>query len=211
MAQKIVELIDVQLLESQQLLNVFHFVSEDGTGDEATLVADYIANVVPLVVELQHENLTHVAIRHRQVYPTDTLTSEDPISPPVAGVITGSDALASCDAISVKFLPGATTVLAGGFTGHIKRSGARIGGIAEGEVVGNNLASGIAAEVATWFDELQNPNGGLWFLVVASFLSGNPPTRVRQTTVQSYAPIIGEVNPAPSTQNTRKVLRGRTF
>lgn len=209
MPQVIVELIDVQSLDAQEVLNVFHFVSEDGTGVESTLVDDYIANVIPVMTPLQHEDLTHVAIRHRKVFPAATLTGETAITPPVAGEIVGSDALASCDAISVKFLPGDTTVLAGGFTGHIMRSGARIGGISEGEVDGNVLATGIAAEVATWFDELQNPNGGEWFLVVASFLSGNVKPRPRQATVQAYAPIIGQVNPAPSTQNTRKVLRGR--
>lgn len=212
MVASIVEIVDEQLLGGQQILNVFHYLSADGSGVEATLVTDYIDNVLPLVTQLQHEDLSHVAIRHRKVYPTDTLTSETPIVPPIAGVITGSDALASAYAISAKFLPGDTVVLAGGFTGHIKRSGARIGGVAEGSFDGNALATGIAAEVQTWFAELQDPSeDGSWVLVVASFLSGNPPTRTRQTTVQSYAILTGQINPAPSTQNTRKVLRGRTF
>jgi hypothetical protein len=102
-------------------------------------------------------------------------------------------------------------ILAGGFTGHIKRGGCRIGGITEDEVNGDALVSGIGTEVQTWFAELANPGTDAFLLCVASFLSGNPPSRPRQHTVQEYALVTGQVNPAPSTQNTRKVLRGRTF
>lgn len=217
MAAKIVEIIDVQSLYGQQVLNVFHYVNPDGVASEDTLVADYINHVIPLVQIVQGPDLTHVAIRHRQVYPVDLLVAETAISPPLAGLRGSTETLASCDAISVKFNPGATVVLAGGFTGHIKRAGCRLAGPTEDEVQGNTLVSGIATEIQNWFNELKDPGTDAFLLCAASFLSGNPArpgvpsTRARQHTVQSYAIVTSQSNPVPSTQNTRKVIRGRAF
>lgn len=208
MAAVVFQLIDVQSLAGEEVLNVYHFVDPAGTASEATLVSNYIADVIPSLAVLQGTALTHVAIRHRQVYPTAALFQETAISPPVAGSRTSTDMLPNSSAISCKWTLGATVVLAGGFTGHLKRGGMRIAGVTEDEMAGNALSSGIATEVQTFFAALQSPGGTAAVLCVASYLNG---ARVRQHTVQSYAEVTGQVNPAPSTQNTRKILRGRIF
>jgi hypothetical protein len=62
--------------------------------------------------------------------------------------------------------------------------------------------------VSAWaaaFATLTPVAGGDFEFIVASFLNAG---RVRQHTVQQYAPVLGTSAPAPSTQNTRKILRG---
>jgi hypothetical protein len=207
MTAKVIEIVDVQLLEGQEVLNVFHFVDPAGTGDEAVLVSDYISDVIPLMVGIQHADLTHIAVRHRVVYPTAALVHTTPISPPVAGGVTGTDVLSSATAFSFAWALGVTVVLAGGFTGHLKRGGCRTAAVPESYVDGNEAVAGSITNAAAWVAELLNPGTDAFLLCVASYLNG---ARVRQPTVQSYALVTGASVPAPSTQNTRKVLRGRT-
>lgn len=208
MTAKVAEIIDVQNLFGQEILNVFHFVDPAGTGDISTLVTNYITDVVAAVTPLQTADLTHVAIRHREVYPTVSLMLTTAITPPVAGTASAGDTEPSAVAASMQFILGTTTVLQGGFTGHLKRGGCRIGGIGEGAVFENTMVSGFLTAAATWFTAIQLPGTDVFQLCVASFLNG---ARVRQPAVQSYALVTGQGTPGPSTQNTRKVLRGRTF
>lgn len=209
MADQIVELIDVQQLAGQEILNVFHYLDTTGALDPAVLAADYVANAIPALVNFQSSALTHVAVRYRQVYPAALLTAELAISPVIPGDDSSSPVLASCDAFSMKWSLGGTTVLTGGFTGHLKRGGMRLGGITEQMVDGNVAQGSYATGWGTIFATLAVPSSG-WQLVVASYLSGNSKPRPRQSTVQAYATITGTSVPAPSTQNTRKVLRGIT-
>lgn len=206
MPAKIIQLIDVQSYLSQEVLNVFHFVDPTGVGDEDVLVSDYVSDVIPLVTGFQNDQLTHVAIRHRQVYPTAELTQEFAIVPPLAGSATGTEPLASADALSFKWTLGATVILAGGFTGHIKRGGARTSGAYEAQVTGNTVNPAIFAGCAAWVAELRNPGTDAFLLCVASYLDA---ARVRQETVQAYCLVSGGSAPGISTQNSRKVLRGR--
>jgi hypothetical protein len=203
---QVCEIVDVQMFGGQEMLNVFHFVDTSGVASEATLVSDYANHVIPLIKIPQTSSLTHTAIRHRLVAPTDELMHTTPISPPVAG----GDANTPGDsyvAYSVQFFLGTTVVLSGGFTGHLRRSGCRIPGPTIDSMDANAPPdAGILTAFANWFGQLVNPNGGAWNLCVASFLNG---ARVRQHTVQSYALIPSCSTPSYSTQNTRKVLRGR--
>jgi len=210
MAAKIIAIIDVQQMFGQEILNVFHYVDPGGTGDEATLVDDYINHVIPVVKTWQHINLDHVAIRHFEVYPTRGLQRETAVDPVQSGSVSTTDPLASADAWSVKWLLGATTVLAGGFTGHIKRGGTRIAGPYEGGVNGNTVVSTVITSADSWKPEILLPNGGAFALCVASFLDGSSP-RGRHDTVQAYATVEEASDPGISTQNTRKILRGRVF
>ena len=207
MVARVVEIVDVQNLGGQEVLNVFHFVDPAGTGTIATLVSDYVTDVIPLTAALQTADLTHTAIRHREVYPTVTLQLTTAINPPVAGTASAGDTEPSAVAASMQFILGSTVVLAGGFTGHLKRSGARIGGIGEGAILGNTMVSGFITAANTWFAEIVQPGTDVFLLCVASFLDG---ARTRHASVQSYALITGLGVPGPSTQNSRKVLRGRT-
>jgi hypothetical protein len=215
MVARIAELIDVQDLSGQQVLNVFHYVDPDGVADIDTLVADYVGSVIPLLQSLQGAQLRHTAIRHREVYPAATLMLETAITPPLVGSAVGEQ-LASCDALSVKHTLGnPTVVLSGGFTGHIKRGGCRWAGATEGAVSGNDCMPGTITGMAAIMAEVRNPGEGGFQLCVASFLIGNHvphgAPRARSTTVTSYTIVSGDSAPSPSTQNTRKVLRGRTF
>lgn len=208
MVAQVIELIDEQVLFGQQVLNVFHYVDTTGVADPAVLVSDYINDVLPLVQGLQTTQLSHTAIRSRKVFPTADLVQETPIVPSIDGVETG-DPLASCDAASGKWLLTAGTVnLVGGTLPHIKRGGVRIAGMVEGNVVGNSVVSGYTTAWAAWVAELLDPGTDAFLLCVASFLNAS---RVRQKTVQQYALVGGGSAPSPSTQNTRKVLRGRSF
>lgn len=207
MTAKVIELVDVQNLFGQEVLNVFHFVDPAGTGDESVLVSDYIDNVIPLAAALQTADLSHVAVRHREVFPNVTLQLTTSINPPVAGTAVAGDTEPSSTAASMQFVLGSTVVLAGGFTGHLKRSGCRIGGIGEDAIAGNSMVSGFITAANTWFAELKQPGTDVFQLCVASYLNG---ARVRQPGVQSYALITDLGVPGPSTQNSRKVLRGRT-
>jgi hypothetical protein len=206
MVAKVVELIDVQNYYGQEILNRYHFVDEDGVADEATLVSDYVTDVLPQMLGLQTADLSHTEIRHRQVYPTAELTVAYTTGFPIPGTASGADDLPSFFAGSIKSQPGPTVVLAGGFTGHIKRSGIRVAGILENMVNSQGFVSSQVTQYAVWLAELQDPGTDPWLLCVASYLNG---ARVRQPTVQSYAKIIGFSAPSPSTQNTRKLLRGR--
>lgn len=207
MTTQVAEIVDVQHYAGQEMLNVYHFVDTSGVASIPTLVSTYISDVIPLMVGVQSSDLSHDAIRYRQVYPAATLTLTQAISPAIAGADSTGDNLASCDALSGAWTLGATVVLAGGFTGHIKRGGTRTAGVRENLVVGDVTTSACNTSWAAWVAELLLPGTGPWQLCVASFLNG---ARVRQTTVQSYALVTGSSLPAPSTQNTRKVLRGRT-
>lgn len=207
MVALVVEVIDVQVLFGQQVLNVFHFVDPTGAGDVPTLLDDYVTSVLPLVQGLQTTQLSHTALRYRQVYPTAALTLERAIVPSIDGVETG-DPLASCDAASGKWILSNPTVnLVGGTLPHIKRGGVRIAGMTEGNVVGNSVVPGYTTAWAAWVAELLRPGTDAFGLCVASFLDAS---RVRQPTVQQYT-IVGDGSaPSPSTQNSRKVLRGRS-
>jgi len=204
---QVAQIIDVQLFGGQEILNVYHFVDTSGVASIPTLVSTYISDVVPLMADLQSVRCTHTGIRYRQVYPTAALQHTTFISPPTAGADSANQDLASCDALSIAWDLGDTVVLAGGFTGHLKRGGTRIGGSTEGFVNGDTCPSAAITAAATFVTELLLPGTGPWQLVVASFLDG---ARARQPTVQSYAIVDGGSAPSPSTQNTRKVLRGRT-
>lgn len=207
MAAKVIQIVDVQSLFGQEILNVFHFVDPSGVGDPLVLCSDYVAHVIPAIKIAQVTGLTHTALRWREVYPTAGLTATYTTGLPIAG-LNGGAAADSATAWSVQFLLGATVVLQGGFTGHLKRSGCRIGGADASNMSGNSLpGSGILTAFSSWATNILNPGTDAFLLCVASYLDG---ARVRQPEVQSYALISSASAPSYSTQNTRKVLRGRT-
>jgi hypothetical protein len=208
MAARVVELIDVQDYAGTQVLNTLHYVDPAGTGDPAQLVNDYIAHVVPLLITAQHPVIRHTMIRHRVIYPTVDLMLESSITPAAVGTAAG-DALPSFSAMSIKHVLGAgTVVLQGGFTGHIRRGGVRWGGISENDFTGNGVPAGTIAGWAAIMAEVRNPGEGAFELAVVSFLDGS---RTRRAAAQAYALVTANSDPSPSTQNTRKVLRGRSF
>jgi hypothetical protein len=209
MTAQVIELIDVQLYRGQQVLNRYHYVDTTGVASVSTLVSDFITDVLPLIAVLQTPDLSHVQINSRKVFPTANLVVETPISPAVAGGNTGSTTMASYAAASAKWTIGATVVLAGGFTGHIKKGGMRLAGMRDGDWSADASSNpGYLTAFAAMTVELFDPGTDAFLLCVASYLNG---ARVRQQTVQSYALVSGASAPSLSTQNTRKVLRGRTF
>lgn len=207
MTALVVEIVDVQDFAGQQVLNVFHFVDPSGVGDPAVLLSDYVSDVLPLMKVLQDDTLTHTTLRWRTVFPTASLQLEYTTGLPVAGTDPGV-ALASCVAASFKWILGSGTVnLVGGTLPHIKRGGARIAALDEGNVTGNFTDSLYNTAAAAFVAELLNPGTDAFQLCVVSFLNSS---RVRQHTAQQYALVTGSPVPAVSTQNTRKILRGRT-
>jgi len=209
---QIVELVDVQDYHGQEVLNVFHMIDTTGSASITTLVTNFIAGYVNDVTGLQSNSLTHTAVRHRQVYPAATLMLTTPINPVKTGTDSTGDDEPAFVAASIPWTLGASTTLAGGFTGHLKRGGMRLCGLKETEVFIGSMASGWLSGAATVLAELLVPSSG-WSLVIASFLIGNPVKHVKRErahTVQAYADVSGYGTIQPSTQNTRKVLRGRT-
>jgi hypothetical protein len=206
MASQIAELVDVQQDAGQEVLNVYHFLDTTGALSIATLAADYIANVEPTMAAFQHSNLSHTAVKYRQVYPAATLQLSVANSPALVGG-SGTTPMPSADAASMGWILGSGTVnLVGGTLPHIKRGGVRIAGITEAQVNANTMIAGYIAAARAWWALLLD--GGMvgWELCVVSFLNA---ARVRQHTAQQYAIVTGTTDPAPSTQNSRKVLRGR--
>jgi hypothetical protein len=203
---QVVQLIDVQILYTQEVLNVFHYVNLDGAAEIAALEAAFPTEYIASVKAIQTGQLFHTGLRTRRVYPTADLVHETIYAAPVEGTDV-SDALASCDALSMKWALGPTVVLQGGFAGHLKRGGMRLPGAAEDMVTQNSCTTAVVADWAASFLDLSDPvDDGSWLLCVASYLDG---ARVRQPQVQSYSIVLGSSAPSPSTQNTRKVLRGR--
>lgn len=207
MAVQIAQIVDVQSLNGQEILNVFHFFDSSGVASITTLCQDYVEDVVLAANAFQSTNLSHTSLRYRQLWPAATLTHTYTTGLPASGTISAGDDEPSSTALSMQFYIGNTVVLAGGFTGHIKRSGCRMGGIREGYINGNGTAGGIVALTDAWFAELLTMDSDGWVPCVVSMLNG---ARVRQPIAQAYALITGYSGPSPSTQNTRKVLRGRT-
>jgi hypothetical protein len=207
-ATQVAEIIDVQDLGGQQVLNVYHYVDTSGALTVATLLTAFETDVLPKETAFQEASIVHNSLRYRIVTGSPSLMQEKFITPQ-PGQAASSGYFTPETAFSFKFgLPLPTVILAGGFTGHIKRGGCRIAGIPKGAIVSNVVASGNLAVCATWATSLIAPSGGGWVLCVASFLNG---ARARQHAVQAYA-VVGSVSaPGASTQNTRKVLRGRTF
>ena len=222
MAAKIVELIDVQLLNGQECLTRFHYLDADGVADEAVLVADYITDVVPLAKVFQSTVCTHVAIRHRQVYPVALLQQETPIVPVVAGV-DGDPAANDCLSYSIKWGIGDTTYLTGGIPPHIRKGGKHLPGVTTSYADEEPLTGGgIDTAIAAWFTEVKDPGTDPWQLIVASFDLGRShrvkvgttvtiTTPAPSPTVTKYALVLSASLPSVSTQNTRKKLRGRTY
>lgn len=222
MAIKIVELIDVQLYRGQQCLSRYHYLDADGVASEGVLVSDYINDVLPLIRPIQSNELQHVAIRHRQVYPTATLVNETAIIPAVFGSNTGPGG-PSYATYSLKWTIGDTTPLSGAEPHHIKKGGKHLPGITEDQLGGDaGISPAAQALIVTWFNEVKDPGTDPWQLVVVSFEVSrshkvNTPTTetitkaVQSTVVTKYAPVTGASPASASTQNTRKVLRGRTF
>lgn len=207
MTAQIVELVDVQVLAGQEVLNVFHFVDTTGALSIPTLVTDYAVHVLPLEQGLQSTAVSHTAIRYRTIYPTASLQLTASIVPSVDGVEAG-DVLSSCTAMSGQWILGNPTVnLVGGTLPHIRKGGVRIAGPVESNVVGNSAVAGYATAWQTWFLGLAQPNGDGWKLCVVSYLNA---ARARMTTAQQYVIPTASSAPSPSTQNSRKVLRGRT-
>jgi len=208
MTATVYEIVDVQNQDAQQILNVFHYVDPAGSTDIDGLLDNYIDDVLPLVIQMQSNTLTHIGLRYRQVYPSATLQLERAITSGGVGLVSG-EWLSTFYAASGKWILGNPTVnLVGGTLPHIKRGGVRLGGVVETGVVEDAFVSGYVSAFAAWVAELFNPGVGAFELCVASFLNS---ARARQHTVQQYTIPTASSAPAPSTQNTRKVLRGRSF
>lgn len=210
MAATVYEIADMQTYLGQNVENVFHYVDSAGSTDIDGLLDNYVDDVLPLVTPLQSTELSHVALRYRQIYPAATLTLERAITPAVDGVESG-DPLASYYAASGKWtLANPTVDLESGSFPHILRGGVRICGVVESNVAANAMVSGYISAWADWVAELRNPGAGAFLLAVVSFLGPGPRgSRTRMETAQQYTIISGGSEPAPSTQNSRKFLRGR--
>lgn len=212
MTVKILELVDQQLYQGQAIENVFHFVDVDGVADPHAFLPVYVSDVLPLVRQMQHTGCQHTNIRWRLVYPATTLMLDYATGLPVAGADANTPA-PSTSALSFKWLlSNPTVVLSGGFAGHIRRGGARIGGVCDTAFVGNAVESAHITLGRAWSEEMLSPGADAWQLAVVSFLIGNHvrggPPRLRSETATSYTIVGSSTDPAPSTQNTRKFLRG---
>lgn len=215
MAIQIVQIVDLQQYYGQTIENVTHWVDTTGVLGTTTLLTDYQTNIIGAMKAVQHPNLTHTSLKFRKVYPTADLQQEKLLVPVVPGT-DGNDPAVAFAAYSLKFaLDPATVTLSGGFTGHIKRGGMRIGGITNDATEEAGVSAGVTTSLATLGTRLTTAQGGGFLFVVVSYLIGNKapggPPRARSHTVTSYTLVTSVSPPSASTQNSRKVLRGRTF
>lgn len=211
MPVQIVELVDFQNLNGQECLTVYHFADATGVLDPGNLAANYQADVLPEMVSFQSSDLFHYNLRVRRVYPTADLGLDHAITPTVPGGVSGTDDMPGFTSFSIKWQIGPTTWLVAGRTDHIKRGGKHLPGMRESQAHGDTIVdANTIAFCADYVTALLNMDAGGWDLVVASFVTPGSPS-VTHKTVQGYAPVLAGSPPSPGTQNTRKVLRGRTF
>jgi hypothetical protein len=222
MATRIVELLDVQLNAGQEMLTRYHFQTVDDAALEADLVDSYITDPMPILATSQNQALAHVSIRHRLVYPTAELVAETPISPPLSGG-DATDPAPPNATYSLKWTLGPTVHLGTDAGKHISKGGKHLPGVSMSQMDADALTPGpFNAAIANWVTHLRDMTAGTWNLVVVSF-EVTPSHMVDTTTtrtitkavvspiVTKYAPVTGASVPSVSTQNTRKVLRGRTY
>jgi hypothetical protein len=216
------EILDVQMLGGQQCLSRYHFVDPDGVGTEEALINGYLSSCLPAVCALQTAATKHIALRHRQIYPAANLPAEVAISPTQSG---GNNNPPSEDflSISVKWALSQTVPLENAEPHHIKKGGKHLPGVSvNNENEPAVYDANFNALVQAWFATLLSPSGANWQLCVASFETAksssiNTPTTRTITKAQTqavatkYAIVLSCSGASISTQNTRKVLRGRTY
>lgn len=209
MVAKVVELVDVQQLRGQEVLTRYHYFDADGVADPAVLVADYITDVVPKFAAFQIPAIVHTAIRYRTVYPAVGLQREVGISPAYVGQWPDTQPVPSFVSYSIKWQI-SDTVYFTASTKHINRGGKHLPGVpGAGIAVETDLVGGdIQALINTWFAEVKDPGTDPWQLIVA-----HAPATINKVpqVIQYYATVTGQSPASIGTQNTRKVIRGRTY
>jgi hypothetical protein len=203
-AGKVVELLDVQSLNSQLVLNKYHFWDEDGLADEADLRGLWISDVLPTTQAFQSGYLFHVGVNTRQVAPTELLVHEQSIVPAVSGLL-GGETLPGSVTYSIKWFLGGTTDVNGGGVGfHIKRGGKHLPGPTAGAQGDNGVYDGTQdAHIATFIAALLSLSSSNWQLCVFTPEETTPVARVA-----AIALVSGGIVKGFGTQVSRKIGRG---
>lgn len=135
------KLLDVQAIGGQYALNVYHFQPIQGTGTSAGVAEIFFVNIIPLMLEVQHNSVTHSRL--------EVFNYEDDTD--FATLVPGSG--------NVGLVGGtlATSMLAWSFrlnrsSTNIKNGFKRIGGVSEFQLDGQAAGSGVLPDLAALAD-----------------------------------------------------------
>lgn len=207
MAERIIELIDKGTFLSQQALIRYHLVDPSGVADPAVAVGDYVTHVLPTLVTWQHDAYVHNSLIYKEVYPTQGLQVEVPITSGGVGLNSGEPMPGSIT-WSIKWVIGATVHLDGDTGPHIKRGGKHLSGLLESNVTGNSFTtpSAFIALLVTYWASFTPLVDDSWLPCVA-----HQPAAVAHVLppVSRYALITGAISRDVGTQVSRKPSHGR--
>lgn len=206
MADRIIELIDKGTYLGQLALIRYHLVDPSGVADPAVAVADYLSDVLPTLVGWQNVNYLHTSLVYKEVYPTQGLQVEVPIVSGGAGTQMGTP-LPGPVTWSLKWVIGATTHLDGDTGPHIKRGGKHLGGVEDGDVVGNVFVSpsAFATLAAAYWAAFTGMISDSWLPAVAH---QPPPVAHVSPPVSRYALILDAISQGVGSQVSRKPRHG---
>jgi hypothetical protein len=204
LAGKVVELLDVQSLNSQLVLNKYHFWNEDGLADVADLRGLWKSDILPTTQSFQSGYLFHVGVNTRVVAPTPLLVQEETVVPAISGLL-GGETLPGSVTYSIKwFLAGTTDVNGGGVGFHIKRGGKHLPGPTAGAQGDSGVYDGSQdAHIQTFIAALLGLSSSNWQLCVFTPAETVPVARVAAISLVTGGTVKGF-----GTQVTRKIGRG---
>ena len=130
--QDLYELVDVQTIAGQEVLNVYYYINNNVLNGGATaedLAEAFEAQVLPSILAVQVELLTHTELRVKNLY---TPSDAHVLALSESGAI-ATDAFPTFDAVGFRLVQG---------NGAIRNGAKRIGGIPEGAATDGVIDSG---------------------------------------------------------------------
>jgi len=185
-------LIDLQVVDSMEMLNVYAYEQTTGSGDSSALAAAYVDSILPSMKAFQSSGLEHIKV---QVTNKEVPSDFTELATAVSGEISGERLPPFC-AFSVQL----SRASRASRNGH-----KRVGGVPEVSQQQGTLSSGALAQLQTYADAIAAP------LVDSDGNSWTPKIwrRLSATHAEDFFPInAGIASNNVTSQNTRKFGRG---
>jgi len=211
----VIQLTDIQSYLGQEVLNIYYYILDD-TGTAGYLdgiLAEFDAAVVDDILPIQHQLLTHTALKAENIFSGDLL--ELPYATPRAGTRASAT---SIDNATPSYVAAVFSFKRQ--NSRVRNGRKSIGGLYEGDVSGNSISSlATALNTAAGAMEQDLFPGGVDLFhpaiigrVPYTTPGGNPAFRlpVSQVEMDDNFSLVDQVQASyvVSTMNTRKVGRG---
>lgn len=195
MAASILEVTSVGSLLGEEMLNRWHFVSEDGTGVPTDVLGPFVTEVLGPYKTQATPDTQWTALKYRII--TDLLAPsvEYPISPILVGD-NASESEASFLAATIRWAPGTTVILSAEVPQRrVRRGGKRLGGLSTDSVTGNQITTGSRAGWELVAEGYLGMSDGGWIPCIAGFevmpVPRPHPLPAHYTVPNKYALITG--------------------